>query len=66
MAEKKKNSTVGYLLIGLLLLALGATFIIFNDALKVVTIAVGILLVVFSAVQSAGRIYQPAAGLHHS
>ena len=50
MAEKKKNSTVGYLLIGLLLLALGATFIIFNDALKVVTIAVGILLVVFSAI----------------
>ena len=50
MAEKKKNSTVGYLLIGLLLLALGATFIIFNDALKVVTIVVGILLVVFSAI----------------
>jgi len=50
MVDIKKNSNIGYFLIGLLLLALGLVFIIFNDALKGLTITVGILLIAFSAV----------------
>ena len=50
MLEKIKNVKWGYLIIGILLLAIGICFIAFNDSLSVLAISIGVILSIFAVV----------------
>ena len=50
MLEKIKNVKWGYLVIGMLLLAIGICFVSFNNSLSALAITVGVILAAFGAV----------------
>ncbi len=59
MLEKIKNIKWGYLVIGILLFAIGICFILFNNSLTVLAISIGVILgafgIIFGVVTIAGK-----------
>ena len=63
MKRTSKKTSVGYLILGILLVAIGVCFIAFHDSLKFLSIAIGLLLSVFAIAYGIFTLADTARGL---
>lgn len=63
MLEKIKKFGWGYILLGVLLVAVGICFISFNNALNVLSVAIGIILLIFGILFGVITLVDPRRGI---
>ena len=64
MLDKLKNIKWGYILVGILLLAIGICFILFNNSLTALTVIIGVILGIFGIVLSVITISEKERGFY--